>query len=169
MYHHYDSADYEAKRKKHQTCDKEETVEKHSAQIFCEMLAQVFLKEFWEIDRIKYHDVHRLPLTIIVDDSRLLLFIPRTIFSISTTPNSRIHTFPRLPTMAPTSDSIPRNASRYTALENITCDQGHIGSTSSRTMPSFYGISPVERLTSDICSITMIIRCINMYWPLFCC
>jgi hypothetical protein len=156
------SANYEAKRKKHQTRDREETVEKRSAQIFCEMLAQVCRKEFWEIDRMKYQEVHRLSFPVVVDNSRLLLFTLPTIFSISTMPSSRIHTFPRLPSMGPSSDRIPRNASRYTALENIACNQGHIGSSSSRTMPSFYGISQVERRMSDISSIMMRIHCINM-------
>ena len=142
-------------------------MEKHSGQIFCEMLAQVCRKEFWENDRMKYQEVHRLPISPFVDDSRLLLSMPRTTFFISTMPSSRIHTFPKFPSMAPTSDGIPRNVSHYTALENITCDQGHIGLTSSRSMPNFYGISPVESHTSDISSITMIIRCVNMYCPLF--
>ena len=53
-------ADYEAKRKKHQTRNEEETVMKHSAQIFCEMLAQVCQKEFWKIDKMRYQEVLRL-------------------------------------------------------------------------------------------------------------
>ena len=113
-------------------------MEKHSAQIFCEMLSQVCQKEFWEIDKMKYQEVFHL---LFVDDIRLLLFMPHITFSISSMPNSRIHIFPRLSAMAPTSDRIPRDVSHYIVLENIICNQGHIGPTFSRTTPSFYGIS----------------------------
>lgn len=53
---------YEAKRKKHRARDNEETVAKHSGQIFCEMLGQVCRKEFWENDRMKYQEVNYLPI-----------------------------------------------------------------------------------------------------------
>jgi hypothetical protein len=143
-------------------------VEKHSAQIFCEMLAQVCRKEFWEIHKMKYQEVRRHSF-LFVDNIRLLLFMPRMTFSISIMPSSRMHIFRRLFTMVPTSDRIPRNASRYTDLENITCNQRHTGSTFSRSTPSFYGILQVEKRTSGISLITMIILCINMYSPVFCC
>src|SRR5436305_14718148 len=91
-------------------------VEKYSAQIFCKMLAQVCGKEFWEIDKMKYQEVLRLSF-VFVDDIRLLSFMPRMTFSISFMPSSRMHIFPRLSAMSPTSGRIPRNASHYVALK----------------------------------------------------
>lgn len=161
------SANYEAKRKKHRARDNEETVEKHSGQIFCEMLGQVCQKEFWGNDRSKYQEVHCLHVFHPINRLRLLLSMPHTIFSTSTMPSFRMHTFLRLPYMAPTSETIPRNVSHCIGLENITCDQEYIALISSRTILNFYGILPAENLMLDISLITMKIPCINMYFPLF--
>jgi len=67
--------------------------------------------------------------------------------------------------MAPTSDRIPKNASGFTALENITCNQAHTGWTFSKITPSFYGISQVEKRMSGISLTTMISHCMHMLQP----